>query len=61
MNTLAVVFLIGCAIRGAMWFADDGFGGPVWDWIVRVSTLTWFVGAVMAVGVLTDISIAVTL
>ena len=49
MSAIAILFLVGVALRVFMWyFMDDGFGGPVWDAIMWVSSLTWLFGAILA-------------
>lgn len=58
MTFLAIAFLIGVALRVLLIVADDGFGGPVWDGIVLVSSLTWIIGVVMAIHVLTGLTLS---
>ena len=57
MEVLAVLFLIGCLLRAVLWFFDTGFGGPVWDGIMWASSVTWLIGLLMAVHVLTGIAV----
>lgn len=61
MSVLAILFLIGVALRGILWWFDSGFGGIVWDIIMWVSSLTWVIGAVMAIHILTGLTIKVVL
>lgn len=57
MTFLAIAFLIGVTLRVFLIAGDDGFGGPVWDGIVLVSSLTWIIGVIMAIHVLTGITV----
>ncbi len=56
MTVVAVLFLVGCLWRAFLIFFDDGFGGPVWTSIVYASCLTWLLGIVLAIHVLTGVS-----
>lgn len=57
MEFLAILFLIGFGLRCVLFFVDDGFGGGVWPTIFYASSITWIIGAIMALNVLTGVSL----
>lgn len=60
VSILAAIFLIGVFLRVLLIWFDDGFGGTAWDTIMWVSSITWMIGAVMAIHILTGITIEVS-
>lgn len=52
MIVLAIVFLIGVALRIVLFYLDDGLGGPLWVAIYYTSSVTWIIGIVLSIYIL---------